>query len=1284
MKTRIILLFTALSLAVNIAAQTTSGRCGSNLRWSYDSSTKTLTITGNGAIDDYGYNYDTHKHTMPWEPYRDDIEKIILPSGLTRIGKYAFYDCSKLNSITIPNGVTSIGMCAFSGCTSLVKASVPNSVTDMDSQAFWDVPNIIYHGNAYGAPRDARCQNGYVEGNIVYSNSSKQTLVACASNTQGAITIPSSVTAIGPKAFYVCKYVTSITIPNSVQSIGKDAFSCCFKLTTLFIPASVTTIGEDAFSYCTKMESITIANSNVTIRKSAFSKCRSLQYIYSNANIDLSLTEAPNTAKKLAYSGSGSSSNTSYASASPQPSEDTSGSNKCGPNLTWRLDEASGTLVISGYGPMYQYATKAGFESPWNDYSTRSKIRNIQLPEGLTVIGSYAFYFCSNVTSITLPQSLCVIGDHAFSSCKNLTSITIPYNVHTIGEYAFAYCENLTSVSLPQNGLISKIESGTFSTTAITSIELPNSVSVIGGYAFSKCQNLKSVTLPKYINEIAKAAFDACPKVKINEYKKSTTPSSDAYSGVCGEKLNWHLDNYGVLTITGSGAMFNYSSDNKAPWGAYAIRSKIQKVVLPEGLTNIGDYAFYFCSNLTSINFPKSCRSIGHCAFNSCNSLTQLVLTEGLEKLDYGAFWSCPKLTSVKLPNSLLYIENNAFYSCSGLTSVLIPNSVNSIGYGVFGSCTALQSVTLSNCVTLINDNAFNDCPNLKEIKYERGFNINILPASISRSICRMIDAQPRNNTPSSTPVQTPIASTTPSVGSTPPNLTIVDESVAFVDQSQNNVIDAAEKCAIRFKIRNMGKGAANGCVATVRMSKDYYGISVQNRKLTTIAPGATMDVEIPLISNIETKTGQVTFSVEVTEPNGFGTDPFELTVNTHAFEQPYIQIVDYAITGNTGGTLVKKQPFNLQLMLQNTKYGRAENVEVEIVLPDNVFMLDGLQKTVIKELDGGKAKSLDFQLVVNNNYNNTFIPIQVKLKEKYGQFAENKTVTFQLNQNLASTRLTVKAAEEELVKQEIQLATIGSAVDKNIPVTKEKKSNTFAVIIANENYEQVAKVPYAINDGSIFKQYCEKTLGIPATNIHFVPDATINNIRQQVNWLSQVCQAYNGQANIIFYYAGHGVPDEQSKTAFLLPKDGNGMDITTGYKLDDLYKTLGQLPAKSVTIFLDACFSGSKREDGMLTSARGIAIKVKNGQPVGKMVVFTAATGDETAYPNNTEGHGMFTYYLLKKLQETSGNVTYEELGNYIRQNVSRQSIVLNGKSQTPTVIPSADATDWQNWKLK
>ena len=171
----------------------------------------------------------------------------------------------------------------------------------------------------------------------------------------------------------------------------------------------------------------------------------------------------------------------------------------------------------------------------------------------------------------------------------------------------------------------------------------------------------------------------------------------------------------------------------------------------------------------------------------------------------------------------------------------------------------------------------------------------------------------------------------------------------------------------------------------------------------------------------------------------------------------------------------------------------------------------------------------------------------------------------------------------------------------------------------------------------------------------------------------------------MIFYYAGHGIPDESSKTAYLLPVDGIGTDVTTGYKLDNLYAALGSLPVENVTVFMDACFSGSKREEGMLASARGVAIKAKNGQPQGKMVVFSAAQGDETAYPNNEEHHGMFTFYLLKKLQETRGEVTLQELGEYIVKQVSQQSILLNGKSQTPCVTPSsAVGGEWREWKLK
>jgi uncharacterized caspase-like protein len=126
-------------------------------------------------------------------------------------------------------------------------------------------------------------------------------------------------------------------------------------------------------------------------------------------------------------------------------------------------------------------------------------------------------------------------------------------------------------------------------------------------------------------------------------------------------------------------------------------------------------------------------------------------------------------------------------------------------------------------------------------------------------------------------------------------------------------------------------------------------------------------------------------------------------------------------------------------------------------------------------------------------------------------------------------------------------------------------------------------------------------------------------------------------------------------------------------------------MPASRITVFMDACFSGSKREQGMLAEARGVALKSKSGVPQGKMVVFSAAQGDETAYPNREQQHGLFTYYLLKKLQETKGDISLKALGDYITKQVSQQSLLLNSKKQTPCVIPSSVVgSEWQSWTLK
>ena len=259
-----------------------------------------------------------------------------------------------------------------------------------------------------------------------------------------------------------------------------------------------------------------------------------------------------------------------------------------------------------------------------------------------------------------------------------------------------------------------------------------------------------------------------------------------------------------------------------------------------------------------------------------------------------------------------------------------------------------------------------------------------------------------------------------------------------------------------------------------------------------------------------------------------------------------------------------------------------------------------------------------------------------------------------------------------------------GGDVDFDIPIADNVSNHTFAVIISNEKYQMEKSVQYAENDGKAFAEYCKKTLGIPEKNVHFVTNATLNNIKHEIKWMQDVIAVYKGEAKAIFYYAGHGIPDEQNKNAYLLPIDGYGSDVTTGYALEDLYKALGSLPSKSVTVFLDACFSGAKRDGDMLASARGVAIKVKQNNPTGNMVVFTAAQGDETAYPYKEEGHGLFTYYLLKKLQETKGDVTLGELGDYIKTQVERQSIVTNGKLQSPSILPASSiGNGWKEWKL-
>lgn len=259
------------------------------------------------------------------------------------------------------------------------------------------------------------------------------------------------------------------------------------------------------------------------------------------------------------------------------------------------------------------------------------------------------------------------------------------------------------------------------------------------------------------------------------------------------------------------------------------------------------------------------------------------------------------------------------------------------------------------------------------------------------------------------------------------------------------------------------------------------------------------------------------------------------------------------------------------------------------------------------------------------------------------------------------------------------------SDVDRDIPVTSRKAEKTVALIMANENYKNVTNVASALNDGETFAQYCTMTLGIPQSQVLTYENLTYAEMVGAMAKARNLVGALGDGVDVIVYYAGHGFPDEATKDAFLLPVDGDGYTTAVSYPLKRLYSELSQMRAENVMVFLDACFSGSTRDGGMLAEARGVALKPRAADPEGNMFVLSAASDQETALPYKEKNHGLFTYFLLKKLQDTKGNVTLKDLGEYVKETVKRNSLTVNSKLQTPSIKVSGRlAKEWDSKKLR
>ena len=520
-----------------------------------------------------------------------------------------------------------------------------------------------------------------------------------------------------------------------------------------------------------------------------------------------------------------------------------------------------------------------------------------------------------------------------------------------------------------------------------------------------------------------------------------------------------------------------------------------------------------------------------------------------------------------------------------------------------------------------------------------------------------------------------------------PPYLEIVDGSLQFTDFDGDNKIDANENATIRFKVINSGSGPGLGLKVNVLESNGIIGLTFDNEiDLDTLETGESRTVEIPVSAKMNLQEGLASFRIWLEEANGFGMDPFTIDVKTQYFLEPAVKIVDYQISSPKGSTLQKRVPFDIKILVQNIGQGDAEDVKLNLPVPVNVITLSGNEYINIGTLKPGESRRLDFSLVTNNLFSSDTLPINFYLTEKYGKYAEEKFIALSVNQQFPVEKHLITGQEDEAEK--IVTESLVSDIDNNIPYNNITIPDRIALIIGNENYSErlnaEINVDYARHDAEIFRKYALNTMGVEDRNLYFLLDATAGKMNREIDLVAELVKRIGDDAELIFFYAGHGFPDEVTKVPYLIPVDVDATNLGSAIKLSEIYKKFGESESKRITIFLDACFSGGGRNQGLL-AARSVVIKPIDEELRGNMVVFAASTGFQSALPYHSEKHGMFTYYLLKKIKDTEGNITYGELADYLKETIGIESLRENRKPQDPQVNVSPAVQDvWAEWKFR
>lgn len=507
--------------------------------------------------------------------------------------------------------------------------------------------------------------------------------------------------------------------------------------------------------------------------------------------------------------------------------------------------------------------------------------------------------------------------------------------------------------------------------------------------------------------------------------------------------------------------------------------------------------------------------------------------------------------------------------------------------------------------------------------------------------------------------------------------------TLAFSDANGNQRLDAGEEAQITFTLHNDGPGEARNLELSISDANAVPGLRFDPLiEVGSLAVGEQREITVPLRGDRWLEEAMADFTIEIRESFGFDAAPLHIAIATGAFAPPDLVVADHVFASQKGGPMALGVPITLRLAVQNRGKGVAEGVTVRMELPENVYP-GGASEFDLGQMAPGADQVIDYEFFTNRRYGSDRVPIVVNVIEQSGQYSYRETFEIAINEQLEMNDRVVISPTPSVVATDPRDIRLLSDVDRNLPRAARANPNAVAVVIGNRDYENpdVPTVDHALQDAASMRKYLIESFGFDENNIIFLANATQADFNGTFGTKEDHrARLFNlvreNESDLFIFYSGHGAPDLATEDAYFLPSDCDPSLVRfNGYAINTLYDNLSKIPYRSLTVVIDACFSGQS-DRGTLTPQASI-VRIRSNNSVlkdPKAMVFTAATGAQVASWYPAQSHGLFTYYFLKGLQgDANANrdreLTLGEMRSYLNEEVPYMARRLRNRDQTPEV---------------